>query len=126
MDYVTPLLPLNSAQVELLRRWLIDMIGYQAEWRVQKASAYPDDQRNQKSADALQRLSAGLNELPENHPLWARLQIVQDSSDTLGEIEHEYLRGYGFHSAGHDSAEEFLLEFVALLEQADKEGSRKN
>src|ERR1700693_6475803 len=93
---------IDTERLRELRELLIDQVGHQSVWREKKAEEYPDDARNQESADSLRRLEENLRGLPADHVLWFRLWNVYcgpnapDDFTDLVTIEHEHLRAYGF------------------------------
>jgi hypothetical protein len=110
---------------------LILKIENSAEWRSQKAVEYPDDERNQASADALTKLAAALSALPENHPglvaLWAQenrpaaLALTLGSSDEFGPemiaVESEFIGRYGFDGPEDGDADAFLRDLHDAIDE---------
>ena len=104
--------------------YLIEQIGYQADWRDEKASEYPQDDRNKNSARALRALASQLAEVPATHPklheawrFFNGLRKPDDPDDSLRgiEVEHEVLRQYGFYDHKIGDPEDFLTEYLKAL-----------
>ena len=96
-----------------------------AFFRSQKARQYPEDERNQQSADALAKLQESLLRIPPNHPLavecyeievalprkledkgrdWERLVFE------CGEERRRLFNRYGFYGPADHDAVTFLKE----------------
>jgi hypothetical protein len=110
------------------RQMFLEQLGYQAEWRDQKAKEYPQDtKRNEHSAACLRRLAERLDSLPPSDLLWVRYSNIWDhpeAADTsFVEHEHEALRQFGFYEGGSSSnirdedAMGWLKNLVEELEQ---------
>ncbi len=107
---------------------LNELIGYQvqnsAHWRRDKAEQFPDDIRNLRAAEELERLAEQIEQL-ENSELhkWVRdiadRVTAADNGDgwfKIGEEISAELRSIGFHSS-YESGEQFLEWFCELLEE---------
>jgi hypothetical protein len=96
---------------------LKEAFGGTAEWRRGKADEYPDDERNQKAAEILDRLAATVNDIsPAAINSYRDFFAGRDPNDPLeaSETEQEHLRDVGFHSEPQN-AEEFLRDLVDEL-----------
>lgn len=114
---------IGGAEVGYMREQLIERVDQQIGWRRQKAEEFPDDKRNDASAEALCRLYEALESLPADHALWVRYWRAYEGPGAprdpfrLGELHDEYLRSYGFHAAKSGNAEDFLQWLVDELER---------
>jgi hypothetical protein len=107
------------------RSHFLEQLGYQADWRDEKASEYPDDVRNKRSEESLRQLVDHLGNLPPNDSLWVRYSRVWDDGEgntNLVEYEHEALRTFGFYAGPAEDisakdAVEFLRDLVEELER---------
>jgi hypothetical protein len=112
----------DQAEMDRLRLHLIEQTGCQSEWRAQRAEEFPEDARNQQSADSLRRLAENLQALPPDHAIWFRLWSVYNGPAPSGggseftEVENEHLRLYGFHEAENGNALVFLTAYIEELE----------
>ena len=107
---------------------LMTLIGYNlqgtAEWRRRKAEEFPEDTRNLKAAEELERLAAEIETL-EHSEIHQQICDVQerinriDDSDLWTEVsqaESEALRSIGFH-VSYDTGLQFLEWYRDLLEE---------
>ena len=112
--------------IEIFRTAVIEKVGYQADWREEKAAQYPADARNSVSASRLRELTRELDLVPATALPWARLRRAWerfgDDAGAATEIESEILRTYGFGSEGV-SADKFLDLFAAALEAEESGGA---
>jgi hypothetical protein len=107
---------------------LNELIGYQvqstAEWRREKAEQFPNDIRNLRATEELERLAEQIDQL-ENSEIHKRVREITDrfnSTDNgdgwynIGEEISAELRSIGFHSS-YETGEQFLEWFCDLLEE---------
>ncbi len=102
----------------------IDDVLYQAEWRATKAVEYPNDSRNQRSADALKKLAAWLKGLPADEPILVRLDAALDrlyaDPDVLATFlptVPDRLGRYEFHNGQSvDTPEDFVLDLIMEID----------
>jgi hypothetical protein len=107
---------------------LNELIGYQvqstAEWRREKAEQFPNDIRNLRAAEELERLAEQIDQL-ENSEIHKRVREITDRFNAtdngdgwynIGEEISAELRSIGFHS-GYETGEQFLKWFCDLLEE---------
>ena len=110
---------------------LNELIGYQvqnsAQWRRNKAEQFPDDPRNLRAAEELERLAAQIEKLEDSevhkrvHDITDRFTAVDDGDGwyKVNEDLSAELRSIGFHT-GYESAEQFLAWYCDLLEEAHR------
>jgi hypothetical protein len=120
---------LNSKGAAAMSSYIKENIEGTAEWRRRKAEEFPDDARNLKAAEELDRLAEEVGKL-EGSELYRRIDaMIELAGDTnvdlvtLCERESEELRHIGFHSF-YESGAEFLQWYhdeVARLLQRHKE-----
>lgn len=70
-----------------------------ADWRRQKAIEFPDDLRNLRAAEALERLAFSLRVIRAESPFrafYAGLDLAEDAAETLNDYEDAMLRSVGF------------------------------
>jgi len=106
-----------------------EIIGYQvqstAEWRRQKAEQFPDDSRNLKAADELERLSQEINDL-EGSEIHRQIDVLntlacesdcvlERVNEDLNESVSAELRSIGFHGS-YESGTNFLEWYRDNLE----------
>jgi len=98
----------------------IDDVRYQAEWREQKAVEYPEDDRNQRSADALQALAEWIGGQPDDAPILGQLDAALGrlyASENAAEFGvTDRLGRYDFCSGPHETPDEFLRELIKDIE----------
>jgi hypothetical protein len=81
---------------------LISQVESSADWRAGKAEQYPDDNRNVRSSQALEKLAKKLKALPDNDKNVAAYEAVMDclmdGDDMVSVVEHEshFIGRYGF------------------------------
>jgi hypothetical protein len=105
---------------------LNELIGYQvlgaAEWRRRKAEQFPDDIRNLRAAEELERLAAQIEKL-EGSEVHKRVRdlcdrvTAADDGDGWHKISEDVsaeLRSIGFHG-GYETGEQFLEWYCGLL-----------
>jgi hypothetical protein len=85
-----------------IRQRLADYLREQAAWRDEKAAEYPDDRRNQRSAQHLRGLAAYVDRLPDDDPNLRALAAVQEGYGVSevyvpGENARYLLSRFGFH-----------------------------
>lgn len=83
---------------------LSDHLLDQSNWRSLKAEEYPDDQRNERAADALSDAGYAVAEIPDDDPRLVKMDNAHWFDDGLcspGEHGREVIRGYGFYHAGN-------------------------
>jgi len=129
-DYVSPIAKLNSKGAAAMSDNLNEIIGYNvqgtAEWRRQKAEQFPDDARNVKAAEDLERLAAQIEAL-EGSAIHKQIEEAQDSINRacgvnngwdvwqdINETLSAELRSIGFHG-GYSTAAELLEWYRDLL-----------
>jgi len=107
-----------------MSEYLNQMIGFQvegtAEWRRQKVRQFPDDTRNLKAAEELERLSAEIDALSGSE-IEKQISVAHDALNDhnddawidINETVSAELRGLGFHSSYATATE--LLEFYRDL-----------
>lgn len=94
-----------------IRQNLVEEAESAKEFRTEKAKEHPEDERNQTSMAALDRLMAHIRDLPEDDPLvhaWGRLG---DDPDATLRVTEEVLSGQGvtasrFARMGFDQPED--------------------
>jgi hypothetical protein len=135
--YLRPFAKPNSKGAAAMSEYLNEMIGYQvqgtAEWRHQKAAQFPEDARNLKAAEQLERLAAEIDGL-QGSQVEIQISDAQDSInglDTgdvwqdLNETVSSQLRAIGFYNVCPTSTEllewyrDLLIERVNDLNAAD-------
>lgn len=90
-------------------------VEQQAEWREDKAKQYPDDQRNQESADELRELAKWIEANPQS-PLLARLNDALDrlyESDSLITFDPSVRDRLGRMGFGYGGPPEAFIERLA-------------
>ena len=107
------------------------VFAQQAEWRRRKAEEYPDDQRNLRAAEHLERLVGTVEDV--NPELWRRMREVEERlneqpvefCDPLLNWENDLLREEGFHNFS-ETAEDFLRCWIDSAEReiADRQVRR--
>jgi hypothetical protein len=118
--------------------YLETCIVYGAEgaqhFRSQKAQEYPDDDRNERSADALNKLAENLRKLPADHPLVVECyeleistpgKLVDRGHDDFGfrfdervrEERNQLFGRYGFDGLEDHNAEVFLTSLRDALKE---------
>jgi len=88
---------------------LAEEFTFQAAWRREKATEYPDDTRNLEAAALLDRLAKSVADCPPE-VIEAAGELFEDSTEA--EDWSEMMRQVGFHS-WPKTAEEFLREFIS-------------
>lgn len=113
-----------------MSEYLNEMVGYDvrgtAEWRRQKAEQFPDDARNLRSAEELDRLAEQIDEL-RGSQIANRISAAHDSINGLCDKPEDFevwadlheavsaeLRAIGFHRT-YETANEFLVWYCDLL-----------
>jgi hypothetical protein len=107
---------------------LNELIGYQvqstAEWRRDKAEQFPNDTRNLRAAEELERLAVQIEKL-EGSDMHKRVRDIcdrvtaADDGDGWYKISEDVsaeLRSIGFHS-GYETGEQFLEWYCDRLEE---------
>lgn len=114
---------------------MLDIIGAvenQAEWRRGKATQYPNDIRNRRSAELLEELAKNLHALPGDDPAWKQFTAAYDNAldqlEKLGSpekmpLESDILGRFGF-DGGTSDAREFLNDMAQLYDDAVAEAQR--
>ncbi len=110
---------------------LNELIGYRvqgtAEWRRQKAEQFPDDIRNLRAAEELERLAAQIEKLEDSED-HKRVRdacdrvTAADDGDGWSKIDEDVsaeLRSIGFHS-GYETGKQFLEWYCNLVEEAHR------
>jgi hypothetical protein len=94
-------------------------VANQAAWRRLKAAEYPEDDRNVKSADALDALAEWIN-THSDHVVVGELAAALDGlyadpdyGITFVPTVCDRLGRYGFHHEAPESPETFLADLVA-------------
>ncbi|MDZ7760844.1 MAG: hypothetical protein U5L00_11380 [Desulfovermiculus sp.] len=89
------------------------------DYRSQKAAEYPHDERNSKSAAALEGLRKHIENVPSGHSLlvtwshcWQSIGNEDERTRAIEEINHLFGR-YGFD--GPEDPEEFCLKVSEVL-----------
>jgi hypothetical protein len=91
------------------RRDLKDEFLHQADWRYQKASEYPDDERSAKAAGMLARLAATVDTCPDE-VIDTYASLLDDPSAV--EIWSAMINRIGF-GYSPSLAEEYLRGFIS-------------
>jgi hypothetical protein len=112
-----------------MSEYLNVMIGYQvgstAEWRRRKAEEFPDDRRNVKAAEELERLEAEIDRIGESETIHLQIAELHDSLNAIddgdgwlhiGEVVSEELRSIGFHG-GYETGLKLLEWYRNLLQE---------
>lgn len=104
----------------MMKEILIAAIENTATWRMQKASEYPDDARNEACAIRLRQVVEVVAGLPENHSLFRKLTAANElNGEGWSERESQFLSRWGFYS--NESAADSGFRFVSSLsEELDK------
>jgi hypothetical protein len=96
-------------------------VANQAAWRRLKAAEYPEDDRNVKSADALDALAEWIN-THSDHVVVGELAAALDGlyadpdyGITFVPTVCDRLGRYGFHHEAPESPETFLADLVAAI-----------
>ena len=110
-----------------MSEYLNEMIGYDvsgtAEWRRRKAAEFPDDARNIRAAEELERLAKDIDALADGSEIEKQISSAQDNLDNvtdgdawveITETVSEELRSIGFHEPA-DTAINFLNWYRDLL-----------
>jgi hypothetical protein len=126
--YGVSIAKLNSKGAAAMSDDLNTIIGYQvqstAEWRRDKAVQFPNDFRNLRAAEELERLAAQIEGL-EGSDIHQRVADIHDrfvAADepdgwiAIGEDVSAELRAVGFHS-GYETGEQFLEWYCSRLEE---------
>jgi hypothetical protein len=100
----------------MTRQELNEMFNAQAEWRWRKVEQHPEDKRNRKAAEMLERLATTVADVPET--LLDAFEATFSRWDTLSVVlvEQQALRDVGFHSAP-ENAEAFIRNFLEMVAQ---------
>jgi hypothetical protein len=89
-----------------IRPTLAAYIRDQASWRFEKAAEYPEDLRNERSAESLSMLAQFVEDLPAQDEILGGLAIVQASyhADVYlpGEAARYVIARFGFHRVETD------------------------
>ena len=89
-----------------------------AEWRREKASEYPDDDRNLEAATQLDALAKSVaNVSAECAAQYA--ELFSGGNTRAVEEEQEMIRSVGFHSSW-DTAEEFIGDLVERIKRVER------
>ena len=85
-----------------------------AEWRRRKLEESPDDQRNAKAADLLERLAKTVSDVPQHllDAYKATFFRVDDMSSVI-DLESSLLRAVGFRITP-ENATDFIEEFLEM------------
>jgi hypothetical protein len=104
----------------MMKELLIAAIENTAGWRMQKASEYPDDARNEACANRLPKVLNVVASLPESHPLFGKLALANElNGEGWNEREGQFLSRWGFYR--DESAADSGFRFVSsLIEEVDK------
>ena len=99
-----------TEQVELLKAEFLCT----AEWRREKATEYPDDERNLKAAEILEHLAGTVDQIEP-----AVLQTYEfagnwEEVEVKADVHNEMIRTIGFHWTP-STATEFITEFRLRL-----------
>ncbi|MBA3366038.1 MAG: hypothetical protein H0U03_09690 [Actinobacteria bacterium] len=103
-----------------MKEMLAEYVSGQAGWRADKADQYPEDDRNQRSADALWALAEHVERLPDDDPNLQALAALHEPWHTDVFISSEetgyMLLRFGFDS-GHPlpDFDDFLTAFTSTL-----------
>jgi TIR domain len=99
-----------------LKEQILLAVEGSAYWRRQKAEEYPEDARNARSADALERLSESLAALPSEHQRFRDLAPVSfDIGESAIEAESRFIGRYGFDWEEDADPEAFLNRLREVL-----------
>ena len=91
-----------------------------ANWRRTKAQEYPQSEEiNLHAADALDKLAAYVEKLPESHPVFKAYWSI--TGETEMEIFNNEVRSYGYQNQG-ETPEEFINR---ITKEADLNRSAK-
>jgi hypothetical protein len=111
-----------------------EIVGFQvqstAHWRFLKAEQFPDDSRNLKASDELDRLAEDIGKL-EGSYVHRRIDALNksvppDGADIFGELDSSVtaeLRRIGFHSS-YESGAAFLEWYCEELERLLREHTK--
>ncbi len=104
---------------------LVDYVRAQAQWRAEKAAQYPDDERNQRSAEALRTLAEALEQMRgENGELIGQIEdlIREQRWGTPGRGVETAISRYGFDTEPAESSA--FLDELLLAAGEDAERAR--
>ncbi len=107
---------------ELIARYIDD----QAEWRRQLAERYPDDARNQSSAEHLDELALYVRSLDASDGRLGQLWVL-DSGNAAGTVwspgpyTARTISQYGFHGTP-PPPDAFIDSLVAIAEDDERDG----
>ncbi|HBM65952.1 MAG TPA: hypothetical protein DD418_20945 [Pseudomonas sp.] len=106
--------------MNIFKEALLQHIGSTICYRKVKASKHPDDARNLACAEALEDSADVVKALPDDHPLFAKLEKVNEPEcDCWNERENQFISRWGFFNAASPADSGF--RFVAMLaESADE------
>jgi hypothetical protein len=96
-----------------------------ADWRQRKAEEYPDDKRNQRSADGISELAAYVRALPEDDERLRELSQLAIYGDVFSPFESQTTPGHDAATAigrfrftefaAHKDCSDFLTEIISQL-----------
>jgi hypothetical protein len=97
---------------------LVEEINGKAAWYRRVASADPDDRHCSHCSSTLRKLAAAVKALPDSHPLFARLERINDTDDRFHARWVDELCLEFSHVAWH-SAESTQRAIKQLIEITD-------
>ncbi len=83
--------------MEHIKELLVNKIEGTALFRKEKSEQYPDDDRNHKSAEQLEKLKKHVETLPADHPLF---KAFQNHDESESEYFDFFLFRFGFDREG--------------------------
>ena len=104
------------------REQLVHSLEEAAQWRAGKAAEYPKDERNERSAQALDAAAREVAGLPDHDPRLRRLVRLYEAGDgAVGnflEAEHYLITRHGFADDATQTTDELLTVLVAAADDA--------
>jgi hypothetical protein len=95
------------------RTELKELFEAQADWRTQKAAGHPDDVRNAKAAEILNRLAATVDRVPPKLMAEYSAVFVRWDTSEVVRLHDDALRAIGFHTLP-ETATDFVQAFIEL------------
>jgi hypothetical protein len=104
------------------REQLVHSLEDSAEWRAAKAEEYPNDERNRRSAEALEAAARQVAALPDDDLRLRRLVRLYEAGDeAVGnflEAEHYIITRHGFADDATQTTDELLSALVGAADDA--------
>ena len=104
------------------REQLVHSLEDSAEWRARKAEEYPNDERNGRSAAALDGAARDVAAIPDDDPRLRRLVRLYEAGDAaVGDFleeERYIIARHGFTSDATQTTDELLSALVSAADNA--------